>query len=72
MVVAGGEDPSGVYDDVEVYDIAGQGWSTLPPMPTPRHGLAIERVGDQIVALVGGTLFGVAPSAKAEALGPFS
>jgi serine/threonine-protein kinase PknK len=72
LVVAGGEDPSGVYDDVEVYDIAGQSWSTLPPMPTPRHGLAMERIGDQIVAFVGGTLYGVAPSAKAEALGPFS
>jgi hypothetical protein len=70
MLVAGGEDPSGVYAEVEAYDVAGQRWSALPPMPTPRHGLSLERVGDRLLALVGGTAFGVAPSGVAESLGP--
>jgi non-specific serine/threonine protein kinase len=72
LVVAGGEDPSGVYAEVEAYDVAGQRWSTLPPLPTPRHGFAVEHVGGQLLALVGGTAFGVAPSAVAEALRPLS
>jgi N-acetylneuraminic acid mutarotase len=72
LVVAGGEDPSGVYDEVEAYDVAAQRWSALPPLPTPRHGLAVERVGNQVLALVGGTAYGVAPSAVAQALLPLS
>jgi hypothetical protein len=39
-------------------------------MPTPRHGLSVEHVGDRLLALVGGTAFSVAPSAVAESLGP--
>lgn len=70
LIVAGGEDPSGVYAEVEAYDVAGQRWSALPPMPTPRHGLSVEHAGDRLLALVGGTAFGVAPSAVAESLGP--
>ena len=72
LVVAGGEDPSGVYRQVEAYDLAAQEWATLPPLPTPRHGLAVERAGDRLLVLVGGTAFGVAPSAVAEALAPLS
>ena len=71
-MVVGGEDPSGVYAEVEAYDVAGQRWSTLAPLPVPRHGLAVENVGGQVLALVGGTRFGVAPSAVAEGLGPIS
>jgi serine/threonine-protein kinase PknK len=72
LVVAGGEDPSGVYAEVEAYDIAAERWSTLPPLPTPRHGFAVEYLGGQLLALVGGTAFSVAPSAVSEALAPFS
>jgi hypothetical protein len=70
LVVAGGEDPSGVFDEVEAYDVAGERWTSLPPLPTPRHGLAVERVGDQLLSLVGGTAYGVAPSAVGQALAP--
>lgn len=70
IVAAGGEDPSGTFPEVEAYDIAAQTWSTLAPLPTPRHGLALEAVGNQVLALVGGTAYGVAPSKVAEALGP--
>lgn len=72
VIVAGGEDPTGVHAEVEAYDISTQTWTALPSLPTPRHGLAVERVGDQVVALVGGTAFGVAPSTRAEALARFS
>lgn len=61
-----------MYAEVEAYDLAEQRWSVLPPLPVPRHGLAVERVGDQVLALVGGTRFGVAPSAVAESLGPIN
>ena len=72
IVVAGGEDPTGVYAEVEAYDLGTQQWSALPALPTPRHGLSVERVGDRVLALVGGTAFSVAPSAVAEALSPLS
>ena len=71
-MVAGGEDPTQVYGEVEAYDIAAQRWAALPPMSTPRHGMAVERVGDTILALTGGTSFGVAPSTVAEVLSPLS
>lgn len=72
LVVVGGENPTGVYADVEAYDLATQQWSVLPPLPTPRHGLSVEHVGAQVLALVGGTQFGVAPSTVAEGLSPLS
>jgi non-specific serine/threonine protein kinase len=72
IVAAGGEDPTGVFGEVEAYDIAAAAWSSLAPLPTPRHGLALERVGAQLLALVGGTVYGVAPSKTAEALTPVS
>ncbi len=72
IVVIGGEDPSGVYAEVEAYDVGRQTWATLPSLPVARHGLAVERVGTQVLALVGGTAYGVAPSTAAEALGPVS
>jgi non-specific serine/threonine protein kinase len=72
LVVAGGEDPTRAYGDVEAYDVATERWTALPPLPTPRHGLSVERVGSQLLALVGGTAFGVAPSPVAQALSPVS
>lgn len=72
LVVAGGEDPSGAYGEVEAYDLAAQSWSALPRLPTPRHGLSVEQVGTELLALVGGTTFGVAPSTVAQSLTPVS
>ena len=72
IVTAGGEDPTGVFAEVESYDIAAGAWSPLAPLPTPRHGLVVEQAGNQVLALVGGTAYGVAPSKVAEALGPLS
>jgi hypothetical protein len=72
IVTAGGEDPTGTFAEVEAYDIAAATWSALPPLPTPRHGMAVEHVANQVLALVGGTAYGVAPSKVAEALTPVS
>lgn len=42
LFVAGGEgndaDPSGVFAEVEVYDPIADAWSSVEPMPIPRHG----------------------------------
>jgi N-acetylneuraminic acid mutarotase len=43
IIVAGGEGnpdaQSGVFPQVESYDPAGNQWTALAPMPTPRHGM---------------------------------
>lgn len=43
IIVAGGEGnpdaQSGVFPQVESYDPAGDDWTPLAPMPTPRHGM---------------------------------
>jgi N-acetylneuraminic acid mutarotase len=44
IYVAGGEVATpqliGAFRAVEVYDVANNAWSALPPMPMPRHGVA--------------------------------
>ena len=58
IVVAGGENPSAtqgkVFPEVEVYDPAADRWSSAPPLPTPRHGLAAAGHGD-LALFVGGS-----------------
>jgi non-specific serine/threonine protein kinase len=70
IVVAGGEDASNVYAQVEAFDVGSGGWSSLADDPSPRHGLALAAVGNGVYALVGGVHAGVAPSAVADALVP--
>ena len=70
VIVAGGEDASHTYPQVEAFDVRAGTWSALANQPTPRHGLAVAAVGNAVYALVGGTEAGVAPSAVAEALVP--
>ena len=49
--VAGGEDfyvsPNCTLGQHEAFDPINDSWSTLPPLPTPRHGLASAVVDDQ-------------------------
>lgn len=60
IIVAGGEgnpdDDSGVYPQVEAYDPALDEWMTLPPMPTPRHGMAAAAWGDALYVPGGATV----------------
>src|SRR5262249_17455654 len=37
IVAVGGEQPTSVLNVVEMYDIAAAKWSTLAPLPSPRH-----------------------------------
>jgi N-acetylneuraminic acid mutarotase len=55
-------DAMGVFDHVEAYDLAGDRWETLEPMPVPRHGLGAAAVDGIIYLPGGGTAAFVAPT----------
>jgi hypothetical protein len=44
LVFVGGEQLSGTYKEVEVFDAATRAWSRLPDLPTPRHGIGVVTV----------------------------
>jgi N-acetylneuraminic acid mutarotase len=52
LYVFGGEgntaSPSGVFPQAEVYDPRTNAWTSLAPMPTPRHGIGAAVLGDAI------------------------
>ena len=52
IVVFGGEgnvqNPAGVFEAVEAYDTALDAWISLPPMPTPRHGIGAALVESSV------------------------
>jgi N-acetylneuraminic acid mutarotase len=64
LVVVGGEgnadDPSGVFAETESYDPATDTWTTLEPMPHPRHGMGAAVVDGGLYVPGGAdvTLFG--------------
>jgi len=45
----------GLCADLEVYDPVANFWASLPPMPTPRAGLAAATVGNKLFAIGGRT-----------------
>jgi N-acetylneuraminic acid mutarotase len=57
IYVAGGEyqDPHmmATFRAVEAYDPASNTWSEMPPMPVPRHGLAVGVIGNQLHVISG-------------------
>src|SRR5260370_19456594 len=57
MYVAGGEyqDPHmmATFRAVEAYDPASNTWSEMPPMPVPRHGLAVGVIGNRLHVISG-------------------
>lgn len=55
VVVAGGEEPTGVDASVYAYDIKSNTWSSLPDLPTARHGIAVVAVGKTVYAIDGAT-----------------
>lgn len=71
LFVAGGEGnadaDSGVFEQFEVYDPTAGAWSTLEPMPTPRHGTGAAAVGDVFYVPGGATVeaFGAVPTHEA-------
>lgn len=62
MHVLGGEaylnDLVGTYRTHEAYDPRTNNWERLPPMPTPRHGLAVAEIGGKIYAVSGSNVAG--------------
>jgi N-acetylneuraminic acid mutarotase len=75
IFVAGGEgnegDPSGVFAQFEVLDTVRGTWTSLPPMPTPRHGMGAAAV-DGVVYVPGGAdeqAFGAVATHEAWVLG---
>lgn len=62
MHVLGGEaylnDLVGTFRTHEAYDPKTNSWDRLPPMPTPRHGLAVVEIGGKIYAVSGANVAG--------------
>jgi N-acetylneuraminic acid mutarotase len=62
MHVLGGEaylnDLVGTYRTNEAYDPKTNSWERLPPMPTPRHGLAVAEIDGKIYAVSGANVAG--------------
>ena len=60
LVVMGGEvdfanPPTRVFPQVEMYDPATDSWTSLDPMPIPRHGIGAATV-DGLIYVPGGAL----------------
>jgi N-acetylneuraminic acid mutarotase len=53
-----GRDRGRNLDVVEVYDVAQDSWTELPPLPTARSGLAAAALGDQVFVTGGEALDG--------------
>ena len=71
IVVPGGEGSqteTGTFDEVEAYDVHHDRWLSLPPMPTPRHGLGVVGVENTLYTLSGGPRQGFAFSGAVEAI----
>jgi N-acetylneuraminic acid mutarotase len=56
------------FDEAEAYDPRTDSWTTLPPMPTARHGLGAATVGGRIHVLSGGPEAGLSYSSANEYL----
>jgi N-acetylneuraminic acid mutarotase len=49
-----------LHAEVEAFDPTASAWTSLPPLPTPRHGLAAVGIDDTLYAIAGGTIPGSA------------
>ncbi|MBW3578433.1 MAG: choice-of-anchor D domain-containing protein [Actinobacteria bacterium] len=58
ILVIGGEGGGRTHDTVEAYDTGTDSWRTLPPMPTPRHGIQAAECNGAIYVAAGGTVQG--------------
>jgi N-acetylneuraminic acid mutarotase len=54
IYVFGGEEPSRTFNNNEKYDTNTNTWTSEPPMPTARHGLAAVFVQDDKIYVIGG------------------
>lgn len=63
-------DPAGMFAEVERFNAETGVWTSLAPMPTPRHGLGAVSVGERIVLPGGATVAGYGPTGANEAFTP--
>jgi hypothetical protein len=68
IVSAGAESGAGTSDAVYAYEPRRDIWTTLPKLPTARHGLAVVGVGSRIYVIGGGPIPGLSVSTANEAL----
>lgn len=71
VVAPGGEDlgPGGsTFPQVEALDVETERWVTLPPMPSPRHGLGVVAIGDELYTIAGGPTPSLSVSGIVEAI----
>jgi N-acetylneuraminic acid mutarotase len=54
IYIFGGEEPSKTFNNNERYDVTTNAWTSEPPMPTARHGLAAVYVEDDEIYVIGG------------------
>jgi non-specific serine/threonine protein kinase len=67
-VVAVGGEAAATFPEAEALEVASGRWRSLPPLPTPRHGLGVVAVGDTVYVLAGGPRPGLHTSAANEAI----
>ena len=74
IAVVGGEgnssDPSGVFPQAELYDATANTWTTLAPMPSPRHGMGAAVVGGRMYIPGGANMEGFGAVATHDVLTP--
>lgn len=71
VVAPGGEDlgPGGnTFPQVEALDTVRERWVTLPPMPSPRHGLGVVAIRDVVYTVAGGPSPGLSTSGALESI----
>ena len=72
FVVAVGGEPSSerttTFAEADALDVRTGAWRSLPPMPTPRHGLGVAAIGTAVYTLAGGPRPGLHVAATAEAI----
>jgi hypothetical protein len=68
IVSVGGEEPRGTIATVYAYDPRRDRWSSLPDLPTPRHGLGVVSFGGRVWTIAGGPVPGLTVSGAVESL----
>jgi hypothetical protein len=72
FVVAIGGEPSSerttTFAEADALDVRTGAWRSLPPMPSPRHGLGVAAIGAVVYTLAGGPRPGLHVSSTAEAI----
>lgn len=63
-----GQELTGVFAEVEVFNAVIAAWTSLAPMPTPRHGMGAAAVGKRIFLPGGATVAGFGATDTHEAL----